>query len=146
MAKGFVGIVGSALVRSPKERVAQLEKFVESNPDVFTGDLTRRLPSSIELLRPDNRMLLSTYKLRLNPDVQLHTILGTGRELSHHAPADGVVTVQSARYPGTVSELHIDATHTKLTGHPETTAEIVRILSEHVNESNLPDMAVAAES
>ena len=100
MAKGFVGIVGSALVRSPKERVSQLEKFVESNPDVFTGDLTRRLPSSIELLRPDNRMLLSTYKLRVNPDVHLHTIIGTGRELSRHTPADGVVTVQSCAASG----------------------------------------------
>ena len=91
-------------------------------------------------------MLLSTYKLRVNPEVRLHTIIGTGRELSKHTPADGVVTVQSARHPGTVSELQIDATHTKLTGHPETTAELVRILGEHVNESSFPDTAVAAES
>jgi hypothetical protein len=88
-------------------------------------------------------MLLATYKLRVNPDVRLHTIIGTGRELSDGTPADGVVAVESARHPGTISELHIDTTHTQLTSHPETTAEIVRILSEHLNDNNVVGMAVA---
>ena len=143
MAKGVVGRLGSALVMTPNDKESRFKTFVRANPDVFTGDLATRLPSSIDLLRPDNPMLLATYKLRVNADVRLHTIIGTGRELKDGTPADGVVAVGSARHPGTVSELHIDTTHTQLTSHPETTAEVVRILSEHVNQIDLPGTPVS---
>jgi hypothetical protein len=143
MAKGVVGRLGSALVMTPNDKESRFKTFVRANPDVFTGDLATRLPSSIDLLRPDNPMLLATYKLRVNADVRLHTIIGTGRDLKDGTPADGVVAVGSARHPGTVSELHIDTTHTQLTSHPETTTEVVRILGEHLNQIDLPGTPVA---
>ena len=145
MAKGIVGRLGSALVMTPNENELRFKSFIRENPDVFTGDLANRLPSSVDLLRPDNPMLLATYKLRVNPDVRLHTIIGTGREFKDGTPADGVVAVQSARHPGTVSELQIDTTHTQLTSHSETTAEILRILSVHLSESKLPDAPVSLQ-
>jgi hypothetical protein len=136
MAKSFVGKLGTVLVHTPSERAEQFKTFIHANPDLFAGDLTHRLPSSIDLLKPDNPMLLATYKLPVNPAVKLHTIIGTGGELSGGIPADGVVTVESARHPGTVSEFLIEAKHTQLTGHEETTKEMVRILGEHLIESN----------
>lgn len=132
MATTAVGKLGSALVITPSERAAMFKAFIKRNPDVFTGDLSHHLPSSIDLLRPDNAILLAAYKLRVNPEVRLHTIIGTGRELSSGIPGDGVVAVKSARHPGTVSEQLVDATHTELTNHEETTKELVRILTEHL--------------
>jgi hypothetical protein len=46
-------------------------------------------------------------------------------------PGDGVVTVSSARHPGVASECFVDATHTTILRHPDTQAEIRRILLEH---------------
>ncbi len=143
IAKGFVGRLGSALVITPNENESRFKAFVRENPDIFMGDLAHRLPSSVDLLRPDNPMLLATYKLRVNPDVRLHTIIGTGHEVAKDTPGDGVVAVDSARHPGTVSELHIETTHTHLTGHPKTTTEIVRVLGEHLNENYVPELAAA---
>jgi hypothetical protein len=143
MANGFFGKLGSALVRSPRERVSMLQSLVKSNPNVFKGELAHRLPSSVKLLRPDNPILQATYKLRMNPVVRLHTIIGTGRALSDGTPADGVVAVASARHPGTLSERHVKATHTQLTSHPDTTSEIVTILMEHLHESAEPDAVIA---
>jgi triacylglycerol esterase/lipase EstA (alpha/beta hydrolase family) len=144
MATGFLGKLGSALVMAPQERVSMLQNLVAGNPDAFAGEVTERLPSSVELLRPDNPVLLATYKLRVNPAVRLHTIIGTGGELSDGTPADGVVSVASARHPGTVSERRIDATHTQLTSHPETTIEVVRILKEHLRQLSGPAAVVAS--
>lgn len=144
MAQGFFGRLGSALVIAPRERVLMLQELITGNPDTFAEDLTQRIPSSVELLRPDNPVLLATYKLRVNPQVRLHTIIGTGGQLSDGTPADGVVTVASARHPGTVSERKINATHTELTKHPETTAEVVRILQEHLREMSGPEAVVAS--
>ena len=132
IAKSFVGKLGTALVHTPSERATQFKEFIHANPDLFAGELTHRIPSSIDLLRPDNPMLLATYKLPVNPAVRLHTIIGTGGELSGGIPADGVVAVESARHPGTVSECLIEAKHTHLTGHEETTKEMVRILGDHL--------------
>ncbi|TWT84404.1 Alpha/beta hydrolase family protein [Planctomycetes bacterium CA13] len=146
MAKGVIGRLGSALVMTPDERESRFKEFVRSNPDVFTGDLANRLPSSIDLLRPDNPLLLAAYKLRVNSEVGLHTIIGTGREFSDGTPSDGVVAVQSARHPGTLSELQINATHTKLTSHPKTTEELVRILGEHVNQNHTAAAKLARSS
>lgn len=143
MAKGFLGRFGSALVNRPEDRTSMLQQLVQKNPDLFGNELTEELPSSIEFLRPDNPVLQATYNLRVNPAVRLHTIIGTGGELGDGTPADGVVTVASARHPGTVSERQIDATHTELTRHPETTLEVVRILQQHLRQIGGPVATVA---
>lgn len=129
-AKSWAGTIGSKLVVRPKERIALLKSVVNENPGIFKGDLSKHLPASVDLLRSDNAILMAAYQLPVNPNVQLHTIIGTGKSLKDGTPADGVVPVTSARHPGTISERLIDTTHTQLTDHPETTEEVLRILMQ----------------
>ena len=141
LAKSWVGRLGSALVHPPKEIAQSRKSVIAENPGVFIKDVTRHIPTSVDLLRPDNPLLMATYTLPVNPNVRLHTIIGNGRKMPHGVPADGVVPVASARHPGTQSERLIDTTHTQLPNHPETTDEIVRILNEHLREIQEPSVA-----
>ena len=132
LATSWIGRLGSALVHPSKERVQSTKTILADNPGVFVEDVTRHVPTSVDLLRPDNPLLMATYTLPVNPEVRLHTIIGTGRALRDGTPADGVVPIESARHPGTSSECRIDTTHTKLPDDEQTTEEIVRILGEHL--------------
>ncbi|MDF1842870.1 MAG: hypothetical protein P1U77_15655 [Rubripirellula sp.] len=133
-ATSWVGRVGSQLVIQPHDRTVMLHAVMKQNPGLFDGQLTKHLPTSVDLLRPDNAILAATYELPVNRVVQVHTIIGNGKPLKDGTPADGVVPVASARHPGAASEKIIDTIHTELTHHPETTAELVRILSRHTSD------------
>ncbi|MGB0596778.1 MAG: esterase/lipase family protein [Rubripirellula sp.] len=133
-ATSWVGRVGSQLVIQPHDRTVMLHAVMKQNPGLFDGQLTKHLPTSVDLLRPDNAILAATYELPVHRVVRVHTIIGNGKPLKDGTPADGVVSVASARHPGAASEKIIDTIHTELTHHPETTAELVRILSRHTSD------------
>ncbi|MEM8678885.1 MAG: hypothetical protein AAGF97_05940 [Planctomycetota bacterium] len=133
-AHNFLARIGSNLVRMSSDRTELLKKLIKENPGVFHNSLKKGLPSSVDLLRKDSPLLGGMYDLPVSPRVNLHTIIGTGRPFLDGTPADGVVPVASARHPGTVSELMVDATHTELTGHPDSVAELRRILGVHLDE------------
>jgi pimeloyl-ACP methyl ester carboxylesterase len=133
-AESLYGRMGSSLVRMPSERVSLLSNLIKKNPDVFAASLRKGIPTSVDLLKPDSPMLIGLYRLPVNASVQLHTVAGTGGTLSDGAPADGVVPVDSARHPNTASERLVAATHNDLPDHPDTIAEIVRILGVHLQE------------
>lgn len=131
IATGWIGKLGSALVHRSRDRLEETKTILHDNPGVFK-DLERHLPTSIDLLRPDNPILQAVYALPVAPHIQMHTIIGTGHPLRDGTPADGVVPIASARHPGTSSEQLIESSHTQLPDHPQTTREVTRILSEHL--------------
>jgi hypothetical protein len=133
MAESWIGKLGSSLVRGPKERTKATKTILHDNPGVFK-DVGRHFPTSVDLLRPDNPILMAAYQLPVNPEVKLHTIIGTGHPLRDGIDADGVVPVESARHPDTVSEKLIKTSHTGLPDHSETTSEVARILGEHCDQ------------
>lgn len=132
IATSWIGVLGSALVHGQKDRAQATKTILHDNPGVFK-DLERHLPTSVDMLRPDNPVLMATYRLPVNPSVRLHTLIGTGHPLRDGTDADGVVPVESAQHPGTTSEKRLEASHTSLPDHPETTRELMRILDEHRN-------------
>jgi len=90
-----------------------------------------RIPTSVDMLRPDNLMLQSIFELPVNPQVAMHSIIGVGQEGRFNKEAsDGVVPVSSAKHPNVESELIVDAGH-DLHHHPDTIREVVRILRTH---------------
>ena len=133
-ASSAVGRLGSTLVHQPKDRVIALHHLIKNNPHVFVDQVHERLPTSIDLLRPDSPLLLATYPLPLATHVKTHSIIGTGKTLKNDVPADGVVSVKNAEHPHTLSEQYIETTHTHLPDHPQTTEEVTRILSKHLLE------------
>lgn len=126
-----IGQISSALVeRSPQDEAVH-DELVAANPNAFTKKFVRRMPTSVDLLEPQDPTLAAIRTLHVAPCVKLHSIIGTGRTLLLDGPGDGVVTVTSARHPGVASECFVDATHTTILRHPDTQAEIRRILLEH---------------
>ena len=86
--------------------------------------------------------------MRIGCDVQLHTVLGVSHPLSlAGGPSDGVVLVTSARHPGVDSELAVAAKHVQVHRHPATSAEVWRILQEHLHSLDAaPDGATTPPS
>ncbi len=135
-----IGRVSSALVeRSPRDEAVHAE-LVAANPGAFTEKFARRMPTSVDLLEPQDPTLEAIRTLRISPSVTLHSIIGTGRTMLLEGPGDGIVTVSSARHPGVASERFVDATHTTILRHPDTQAEIRRILLEHGTNVAKPEV------
>lgn len=133
-AQSLYGRFGSSLVRMPRDSDDLIASLSKSNPKMFNSTLRNGIPTSIDLLKPDSPLLLGMQQLSINPSVKIHTIAGNGVPFSDGTPADGVVALESARHPGAVSERFINAGHNDLPDNPETTAEILRILTEHLQQ------------
>ncbi len=143
-ARRLVGRLASALVTEPAVQEARHRQLIADNPGVFSPELRRRIPTSLDLLETDSLLLQAMDTLPVSSGVFVHSIIGTGCRLLGSGPADGVVSVDSARHAGH-SEKFVDARHQELHRHPAAVAEIVRILREHAVAGNgVGSLAVAA--
>ncbi len=102
---------------------------------MFSEEIERSFPTSIELLDPQSELLEATNCLPYRAGVSLHSIIGTGTPMWHSGPSDGVVPVSSARLSGVRSEFVIEAKHEQLHRREESIQEVFRILVEHLSES-----------
>jgi pimeloyl-ACP methyl ester carboxylesterase len=127
----MIGRVSSALVEDPPQWRARHDQLLRDNPGAFREEITRGIPTSVDLLEPDSQILEATTRLCYRPDVQLHTILGDRVWQPSEGPSDGVVAVSSARLVGVETELDVDARHTEIQRHPETSREVMAILARH---------------
>ncbi len=130
-ANRLVGRIGSALVELPEERKRAHQQLIACNPDTFSPEIQRRIPTSIDLLEPESCLLQAIGNLPVNPSVELHSIIGdtTWRPLSGRS--DGVVPVESAQGVMAQSECFVDESHTTLHHHPDARDELFRILLLH---------------
>ena len=128
-----VGLVSSALVEEPPAWKARHEQLIRDNPDAFYDELERGIPNSVDLLEPSSQILQATAELPYRDGVALHSIIGDDRWLPTQGRSDGVVAVSSAQLAGVQSEIFVDASHTEILKQSETSAEVLRILLEHVN-------------
>jgi pimeloyl-ACP methyl ester carboxylesterase len=132
-ASRVAGRIASGLVQQPADRQQMHRSLVAANPGVFGREFQRRIPTSVDLLEPDNPLLSAMARLNFAADVRIHSVVGM-RAGRLGAPSDGVVPVTSARHPGASSETFINARHQQLTRDFGTLAEISRILAEHLGE------------
>jgi len=130
-ASGFVGNVATLLVREPPQEAQAHQRLLEQNPGVFADVVQRRLPTSIDLLKPQSPLLDALREMRIGKGVELHTIIGVTFHPSLHGPSDGVVPVASAKHPGSLSETWIQSPHSKVHRAAGSTKEVARILAEH---------------
>ena len=127
----MVGRVSSALVEDPPQWRARHDQLIRDNPGAFREEISRGIPTSVDLLEPDSQILEATTRLCFRPDVHLHTILGDSEWRPSEGRSDGVVAVSSARLAGVESELDVDAEHTEIQRRPETSREVMAILARH---------------
>ncbi|MCU0716366.1 MAG: alpha/beta fold hydrolase [Pirellula sp.] len=127
----------SSFVRPDEQNQALHEKLVADNPDAFIGIFRKRIPSSVDLLEPNDASLKAIYHLPVPEHVQQHTILGTGETPLTLGKSDGVVSVESASHPAAKSEVHVEAAHTKIHTQDAAIAEVTRLLWLHLVESGI---------
>ncbi len=128
LAGRAVGQVAGALVSESEPAYEQLRR---DNVDVLNESVSRRMPTSIDLLDPNQPFLDTIGGLRVSQCVTLHSIIGDGGHAVSLAKSDGIVTVESARHPGVASELYVPASHSGILRDPATVDEIKRILRLH---------------
>jgi pimeloyl-ACP methyl ester carboxylesterase len=137
LASRALGRVASITVRQPPESLAIHDQIVTLNPGVFREDYEKNLPTTVDILEPDSTILQAIKDLRTPCWVTTHSIIGTAHQSLTGDPNDCVVPASSARLPGTVSEIEVPATHTKVHHQPATVCELERILTQHLHESGL---------
>ena len=133
-AKRPIGRFGSCMVEDTDETTRAHEQIVNDNPGAFTKEFSRRIPTSIDLLRPDSQLLLAMDRLPKNACVPEHSIIGSWVPMVGAGDSDSVVPVNSAIRKGADSEFIIHAKHTKLHHSDAGVREIIRILRLHANQ------------
>lgn len=134
LANRAVGRVSSWSAHMTTQADERHRRLVADNPDVFAPWIRRKLPTSVDLLEPDHPLLCAMEKLSVNPQVELHSIIGTADVRGSDAPGDGVVSLASARFCGTISEKHVSETHAGLLQAATTTIELERILERQLRD------------
>ncbi|MDR3638820.1 MAG: alpha/beta fold hydrolase [Isosphaeraceae bacterium] len=138
LANDLLGRVVSGLVRSPDEmaaREAEIETF--NGPGVISPDLRGRRLNAIGNLRTDSPVLLALDQIPIDPGVPFHSIIP---QIGGVKGSDGVVEYRSSHLDGAVSEKIVTGTHFSQ-GRPEVTAELRRILLEHLEVEGPPLVA-----
>jgi hypothetical protein len=104
------------------------------NPGVFSAEVATRVPTSVDMLKPDSAILSAIASLPKDPRVRLHTVFGYGRSRLLDGEGDGVVSLESALSPTAATQVGVPSSHSKIHRQLETADEIVRILNEHLAE------------
>ena len=134
LAQRAIGRLGSILIEEPDQQKQAHRKLMSDNPGVFSDEFSNRVPTSVDLLEPNSPLLQAMDRLPLEPNVQLHSIIGHGRWMLGNGDSDGVVPVSSATQSGAISEKRVSGKHADLTSDPEMIEELLRILRMHWDE------------
>ena len=129
-----VGRLASVAVRQPPQMQAVHDMAVRANPGLLRPDFQRRMPTTIDILRPESPYLQVLDRLRLPCWVATHSVVGDGHISVTGGRDDCVVPVESAHTPGAASEITVPASHTRVHHHPATITEMQRILCMHLHE------------
>ncbi len=131
LATRMIGRASSLLVEESSELTEAHRQMIDDNPNVFTPEFSRRIPTSIDLLDPSSQVLYTVRTLPKACNVQFHSIIGDNCCLPG-IDTDGVVPVSSASLSGAVSEKLVNEKHTQLTRDPSVIEELLGILAEHL--------------
>ncbi|MCH2180473.1 MAG: alpha/beta fold hydrolase [Mariniblastus sp.] len=133
-ANRLIGRIGSRLVEEPSRQVGEHQQLINDNPGNFSREFRRRIPTSIDLLKPQSPLLEAMSRLETKPSVQFHSIIGIYRPMIGAWMSDGVVPVRSAAIPDVETEKRIHAKHEKINKTPECINELFCILRSHFNQ------------
>ena len=135
LGDAFIGRLADRLIRLPKALRSDYRDLMTLNdPDFFTDAIRSGLPSSIDQLRTDNRLLIALSRMDRNAEVVCHSIIGRKNpSLPVEQSSDGVVPYTSSHIDWAASELIVTGDH-GCQDSPETIRELRRILLIHLEE------------
>ncbi len=137
-AEGCTGKLASGLVRESPEARDRHQRVLEANPDMFTSELSRRVPNSVDLLNPSSNLLQTIESLPIAPHVTYHSIIGRGRWMPGVGDTDGVVPVTSSQLSGATTQTSVTSGHTRMTSDPEFIWQLMDIMREHAARMPTP--------
>jgi hypothetical protein len=137
LSRGLVGRVSASLISEPDQISNLLTQLIKDNPNTFDRRF-RRLPSSVETLEPDSKILDALIQMHADPNaVTFHSIIGSNRPGGSRESTDGVVPYHSAHFDGVASELVVPSDHS-VQKSQDAIREVRRILLEHLGTSQVP--------
>ena len=102
------------------------------------------IPTSVDNMTPGNPFIRVLRSLPIEPHVGSHSIIAVDGDGPLEEEDDGVVEYRSASLPGVDSERVVASGHS-CQAHPETVAEMRRILFLHLEAGRSPARSVARE-
>jgi triacylglycerol esterase/lipase EstA (alpha/beta hydrolase family) len=127
-----LGSFASSLVKIPVTLGRAGRDLFETDPEKRVLRKLDHMPSSIDNMTPGNPLLETLHDTPLDEAVTGHSIIAVRTEAPPMNQHDGVVAYSSAHIEGVVSEKIVISGHSAQ-GHPDTIAEVRRILLEHLD-------------
>ena len=133
-ASGPIGRFGAFRVKPPQAIQEMHRQLIADNQGVFSSEFSKRLPTSIDLMRPDSQLLQAVDRLMVSPKVAEHSIVGVGYPSLGALNSDGVVPARSARRQGVETHLEVWDRHMPLHRNKKSIDEVMAILQRHLWE------------
>ena len=130
IASGWIGRVGSSLVRTPHAFTAiyaSMRPLEKADP---AAAHLGRMPNSVDTLAPNDRFVQSVNKLPITPGIPYHSIMGDRGRGDTPNSSDGVVPYRSSHLDGAESELIVNSNH-GAQFNPDAIREVERILKTY---------------
>ncbi len=128
--------VSDKLFTSP-DIVTDFSRIASRNRDTLRDPELLNVRTSVDSLSPDSPFFAVMQSATEKSDIPVHKIIGvvpTKGLFQSDSRSDGVVSVDSARAFPAVSEIEVEAEHSKVHQHPRSVLEVRRILLEHLVE------------
>lgn len=138
IASRLIGRISSSLVRAPAQTEQEYAELVDHNPGVFSREVTRGVPTSIDILEPKSQLLQAIDRLPIRCGVSTHSIIGDFGVTLKLGRSDGVVPVKNALDPHAITQRIVHATHSGVKDHPAAIAEFQEILLLHLKAIHQP--------
>jgi pimeloyl-ACP methyl ester carboxylesterase len=135
IASGWIGRIGSALVRTPRlftSVYASTKPLLVADPAART---LKRMPNSVDTLEPNDRFVRAVDKLPITRGIPYHSIIGDRGRGNTPNSSDGVVPYWSSHLDGAQSELIVNSDHGAQL-NPDAIREVERILKENLTAKN----------
>jgi pimeloyl-ACP methyl ester carboxylesterase len=133
-ASGWIGRVGAALVRTPKQFISM---YASTKPLLIADPAARtlkRMPNSVDTLEPNDRFVQAVNKIPITPSIPYHSIMGDRGRGDTPNSSDGIVPYWSSHLDGAESELIVNSDH-GAQYNQEAIREVERILKENLTAS-----------
>lgn len=131
-ARRPIGRLSASLAKPDPVRAARYAALLRDNPGVFSSQVSSGIPTSIDMLNPDSKILQAMRSLPASSEISFHSIYGKGFFNFSEGRGDGVVSLRSANSPLASTHYTVHAFHTKVHRKLDSVNEVWRILTMHL--------------
>ena len=125
------------LFRLPSRLTSSFTDFCEDNRDILRNTEHMTIPTSVDSLSPESPFIQKLVESESAAGIRFHNIIGNVEQSNWleklgSEPGDGVVSLESAELPNSLSKLEVPAEHQQVHQHPQAILEVKRILIENL--------------